>query len=102
MRITERDEFGNADIIGIDSSDLQLNLDFDEFNKVTEALNRLADYEDTNLMPKEIVQLKTENEAAMNELKYYGDCTICKYNQIPCPREARFHEQCFLWRGVPS
>ena len=45
-RLTERDEFGNADIIGVDSADLQLNLDFDAFNRVTEALNRLASYED--------------------------------------------------------
>ena len=45
-RLTKRDEFGNADIIGVDSEDLQLNLSFDEFNKVTVALNKLADYED--------------------------------------------------------
>lgn len=42
-RLTERDEFGNADIIGVDSADLQLNLEFDELNKTTNALNRLAD-----------------------------------------------------------
>lgn len=45
-RLTERDEFGNADIIGVDSADLQLNLEFDELNKTTNALNRLAEYED--------------------------------------------------------
>lgn len=45
-RLTERDEFGNADIIGVDSADLQLNLAFDEFNKATDALNKLAEYED--------------------------------------------------------
>lgn len=45
-RLTSRDEFGNADIIGVNSSDLQSNLSFDEFNRVTEALNRLAMYED--------------------------------------------------------
>lgn len=45
-RMTERDEFGNADIVGIDSADLQLNLGFEEFNKVTNALNRLAEYEE--------------------------------------------------------
>lgn len=45
-RLTERDEYGNADIIGVDSEDLQLNLDFDGFNRVTEALNKLAAYED--------------------------------------------------------
>ena len=45
-RLTERDEFGNADITGVDSADLQLNLEFEELNKVTNALNRLAEYED--------------------------------------------------------
>ena len=45
-RLTERDEFGNADIIGVDSMDLQCNLGFKEFNKVTNALNKLVEYED--------------------------------------------------------
>ena len=45
-RLTERDEYGNADIIGVDSADLQLNLEFDQLNLVTDALNKLADYED--------------------------------------------------------
>lgn len=45
-RLTERDEFGNADIIGVDSVDLQLNLTYPQFNRVTEALNRLAAYEE--------------------------------------------------------
>ena len=45
-RYTERDEYGNADIIGVDSADLQLNLDFDDMNRVTEALNRFADLEE--------------------------------------------------------
>lgn len=45
-RMTMRDDFGNADIIGVDSADLQENLKFDEFNNVTNALNRLAEYEE--------------------------------------------------------
>lgn len=45
-RLTERDEFGNADIIGVDSEDLQLNLDFEQMNKVPDSLNKLAEYED--------------------------------------------------------
>ena len=45
-RLTKRDEFGNADIIGVDSQDLQCNLEFDGLNKVTDALNRLAYYEE--------------------------------------------------------
>lgn len=46
MRLTERDEYGNADIIGVDGSTLQGNLEFDELNLVTNALNKLADYEE--------------------------------------------------------
>lgn len=34
-RLTERDEFGNADIVGVDSIDLQCNLEFDEFNRAS-------------------------------------------------------------------
>jgi len=45
-RLTERDEYDNADIIDVDSSDLQSNLSYKEFNLVTEALNRLAEFED--------------------------------------------------------
>ena len=57
-RLTERDEYGNADIIGVDSEDLQLNLDFEGFNRVTEALNRLAAYEDSGLEPEEVEAAK--------------------------------------------
>lgn len=53
-RLTERDEYGNADIVGVDSGELQLNLEFEEFNLVTGALNRLADYEDLNLTADEV------------------------------------------------
>lgn len=67
-RYTERDEFGNANIIGVDSADLQLNLEFDELNKVTAALNRLAAYEDTGLYPVGIEELMAEwKEEATNE-----------------------------------
>lgn len=45
-KLTRRDEFGNADIIGVDSMELQCSLGFDEFNKVTDALNKLAEYEE--------------------------------------------------------
>ena len=45
-RLTERDEYGNADIVGVDSSELQGSLEFNELNLVTNALNKLADYEE--------------------------------------------------------
>ncbi|NMB49025.1 MAG: hypothetical protein GX997_00985 [Bacteroidales bacterium] len=61
--MTERDEYGNADIIGVDSAELQLNLEFDELNRVTDALNRLAGYEDTGLTPAQIHRLKAKYEA---------------------------------------
>lgn len=62
-RLTERDEYGNANIIGVDSADLQLNLSFDEFNKVTDALNCLADYEDTEYANEQLrAKLKEANE----------------------------------------
>lgn len=45
-RCTERDEFGNADIKGIDSQILYENLDFHQMNRLTYALNKLAAFED--------------------------------------------------------
>lgn len=45
-RFTERDEFGNADIIGIGSYMLASELNFDEFKKLTSAINRFAELED--------------------------------------------------------
>ena len=33
---------------------MQLNLDFEDFNRVTNALNRLAEYEETGFPPTEI------------------------------------------------
>lgn len=56
-RLTEWDEFGNADIIGVNSADLMLHLEYDELNLVTDALNRLAAYEDTGLTPAEVAEL---------------------------------------------
>ena len=64
QRMTERDEFKNADIIGVDSETLCGNLSFDEMNLVTAALNRLAAYEDTGLSTREVrARLKGENHA---------------------------------------
>lgn len=45
-RLTIRDEFGNADIIGVDSELLYQQLTFNEANAVTKAFNRLAKLED--------------------------------------------------------
>lgn len=70
-RLTGRDEFGNADIIGLDSHELASGLDFGELNKLTSALNRLADLEDkiergeidyVAEKDKEIARLTAEND----------------------------------------
>lgn len=70
-RLTERDEYGNADIIGVDSCDLQGNLNAKEMNLVTNALNKLAAYEDEEFIPLGEVKelLKEAREEIQN---YYG------------------------------
>jgi hypothetical protein len=45
-RLTIRDEFGNADIFGVDSELLYNELSFTEANALTKAFNRLALLED--------------------------------------------------------
>jgi len=47
-RLTQRDEFGNANIIELDDimPELYEGLSFSETNALTDALNKLADYED--------------------------------------------------------
>lgn len=65
-RLTERDEFGNADIIGVGSEILASTLDFDELNKLTFALNKFADLEDKiesgELCEREEVRKETAKE----------------------------------------
>lgn len=54
-RLTQKDEYGNADIIAISDimPEIYAGLSFSEANALTEALNRLASYEDTGLTPEE-------------------------------------------------
>lgn len=52
-RLTARDEYGNADVIGCDTSVFSDNLTFDELNLITNALNRLADYEECDIHIRE-------------------------------------------------
>lgn len=68
-RLTERDEYGNADIIALSDimPELYANLSFSETNALTDALNRLAAYEDTGLSPEEITAMKADNER-LNDL----------------------------------
>ncbi len=62
-RLTERDEFGNADIIALSDimPEIYAGLSFSETNALTDVLNRLADYEDTGLTPEEIKALQADN-----------------------------------------
>lgn len=49
-RLTERDEYGNADLIGVDTARLA-GLGANTLVKIVAALNRLAAYEDTGFDP---------------------------------------------------
>ena len=77
-RLTKRDEFGNADIIALENAEPSLygNLSFEVANILTATLNRLADYEDTELSVIEILQMK---ENPLNHI-HIGDlvCEIGK------------------------
>lgn len=68
-RLTEYDEYGNTDIIGVDSANFTLNLEFNEFNLVTDALNKLSAYEDTGLTPEEIRTLKEYLDISRSEVQ---------------------------------
>ena len=59
QRFTERDEYGNADIIALSDTmpEIYAELSFSEANIMTEAINRLAAYEDTGLTPEEVQQI---------------------------------------------
>ena len=83
-RLTERDEYGNADIIGVESADLQLNLEFDEFNKVTNALNRLAAYEDSGLSLDEVQELakaKADGRLVVLPCKVGENCFVAIHTE---------------------
>ena len=60
-RCTSRDEYGNANIDGVDMSFL-LALPYEEMVLVTQALNRLADFEDAEIEMDRMEARKTENE----------------------------------------
>lgn len=92
-RLTQRDKFGNADIIGVDSMDLQCNLEFDEFNKVTNALNKLAEYEEIGTVEKcrEAVERQT-----VRPPYFWGDGCDSEgktiYDMYDCPNCGKSYE----------
>lgn len=63
-RLTEYDEFGNADIIALAGvmQELYEGLSFNETNALTDVLDHLAAYDDTGLTPQEITNLQKQAE----------------------------------------
>lgn len=81
-RLTERDEYGNADICGVASADLQCNLSFAQFNLVTDALNRLAAYEDSNLKPETVQVVVRALGKALSELVEFDGMTMERLKEV--------------------
>lgn len=64
-RYTERDEFGNADIKGVDSDLLSLNLDSGSFDLLTEAINAFAAHEDYASMDNITALIRGQREGRL-------------------------------------
>jgi len=79
-RLTIRDEFGNANVIGLDRSVLYSQLTFGEMNLLTQALNRLAAYEDAEYLPNKC-------EALIEWLVSGGFCPGKIAKNVPFLRE---------------
>ena len=73
VRLTQRDEYGNADIIALSDvmPEVYAGLSFSETNALTEVLNRLAEYEETGLTPEQVKKLYD----AVRMIKFHA-CTI--------------------------
>ena len=89
-RLTERDEFGNTDIIGVDSMDLQCNLEFDEFNKVTNALNKLAEYEELEEKGRLVKPF-----VGLGEMLYVPDKTTGKIDDYAVEKIEVYHDDIY-------
>ena len=93
-RLTEVDEYGNADIIGMEDETWQMGLSFNDMNKMTLALNRLHRLEklyehhkqpdpDTGLMPcgcggkAEICGSSGDDESYSLECRECGTSSRC-------------------------
>ena len=73
-RITERDEYGNADIIDVDMLEMFGHLTFTDLFRVTKALNRLAELED-KIEDSTLVELPCK----IGDKLYY----VNKYTRVP-------------------
>ena len=86
-RLTQWDEYGNADIISLDDvmPEIYAELSFSEANALTDVLNLLGTYEDTGLTPADIRDL--HNEFCLQCGKYreahVGRCDGCRWRMEP-------------------
>lgn len=65
------------------------------------ALERLAAYEDTGLEPEEITRLKSERDAAVEDMRM-PVCLACGKYRVTCrPKRDKLADGCqtFTWRG---
>ncbi len=72
-RLTKRGEYGNVYIIALDDimPELYAELSFSETNALTEALNRLAAYEDTGLLPEDCAEYKKFEDTLVSSGKSF-------------------------------
>lgn len=90
-RLTERDEYGNADIIALSDvmPEIYAGLSFSETNALTEVLNRLAEYEDTGVAPADIQPVKQGTWIFTERKNVYGGkeikCSECGFTVIVSP-----------------
>lgn len=80
-RLTERDEHGNAAVIDVDSADLMFGLSGYQSRNVTDALDRLAAYEDTGLTPEEIAELQVTHRTERCEAADYDCAELGRYRR---------------------
>lgn len=45
-RLTKRDEYGNAEIIGVDDMKIEYDVGADDYDKISDTVDKLAEYED--------------------------------------------------------
>lgn len=94
-RLTKWNEYGNADIIALSDimPELYAELSFLETNPLTDASNRLAAYEDTEMTPNEILQIKKDYRSLQERLNQNNKllnkalgrpCRSCDYGNVYC------------------
>lgn len=83
-RLTERDEYGNADIVALSEvmPELYAELSFLETNALTDALNRLAAYEDTGLDPDGFKKLAAYKDLDAEPEEIADVLAFCKRNGL--------------------